>query len=115
MHFEGPIWKYLKAYPLGPWEKKNGATCIFLPDPFYIKFFLEIKPENGIRFLRPENVTLEFFINEFENPGLFPCEETLVITEAQDLTSEAKEILLQKNWDFSTKGLILFFNKKVSQ
>lgn len=112
MRFDGPLWQYFKSHPRGPWEQKSGLTSIFLPEPFYLKFFLEMAPAQGARFLRPQDLTNEFLTNEYQSLGLFQTEEMFVVTEAHDLSNEAKKALVEGPWDFSNKGLVLFFSRK---
>jgi DNA polymerase III delta subunit len=115
MHSKWKIWDYFKNYKTGI-DSSSGIYAFQVFDPLISsllrqKFPRELFYEQKLPVFTGKDLSLCWFEDNYQTLGLFGNQESYVITQAETLSAESKEFLLNSDLIMDGRFLILFFDK----
>jgi hypothetical protein len=106
-------WDFIQKSP-HTWDAQfEGPQVFLIGDPYLERVFLDRLPKHEMKFaLYTGNELNRDFIEEhFINLSFFSENDPLLIMNAESIPSGMLDFLLEKNIDWGTKKLLLFFTK----
>lgn len=115
MHSKWKIWDYFKNYKTGI-DSSSGIYAFQVFDPLISsllrqKFPRELFYDQKLPVFTGKDLSLSWFEDNYQTLGLFGNQESYVITQAETLSAESKEFLLNSDLIMDGRFLILFFDK----
>lgn len=110
------LWDFFKANPRSVDPERKGLYAVHCFDPIVMKLFKDQIPKNyfadeRLRILTGKEVTAEWLEDNLKTMGLFGNTESYLIHFAEELSSEAREILLEEGLLLDERYFILSFSK----
>ena len=116
MHSKWKVWDYIKNTKNAIDQTRSGLYAFYSFDSLVAsilkgKFPRHLFHEEKLPVFNAKELTLTWFEDNFLTLGLFGNQESYVISNAESLSSDCKEFLLNSDLLLENRYLILFFNK----
>lgn len=116
MHSKWKIWDYTKSFSHGFDSKIQGVKAYFCFDPLIgsllrSRFDKSFFDQKKLPVFSGKDITTTWVEDNFLTLGLFGNQESYIITNAEDLSADAKSILMQNDLLLDNRYLFLFFDK----
>ncbi|MBL6990830.1 MAG: hypothetical protein ISR65_13680 [Bacteriovoracaceae bacterium] len=116
MHFKMLPWEFTNKNKYIVKLDEMGFYALHCSDPYIEKIFLDMLPTNlktqGLQVLQADELTHEWYENNFENLSLFGNQESYLILQAENTRSSIQQLLINQINCFDGRYLILSFSKK---
>jgi DNA polymerase III delta subunit len=114
MHSNWPIWDFFSSYPKGSWRQLKNPISLVSFDALSLRWMKEhllsgLSTEEKPKLLLGGEIKLDWLKEQWESLSFFWNSESYIILMAEELSSDVKNYLLEKNFDGSECQMALTF------